>query len=127
MLVAIDFFYNFDNSSYSKNCASAIYFVCYMLYCCNMYFKFGLSFYMFAIIFRIRRRVKVERKKINGDKYFDTEGALNILRECNPSMHVHKSLCPHDIADCDIFPSPSVSNCISFRYFYIHNLYCVYT
>jgi hypothetical protein len=31
ILVTIDFFYNFDHSSYSKNCASTIYFVCYML------------------------------------------------------------------------------------------------
>jgi hypothetical protein len=33
-----------------KKYASTIYFVCYMLYCC-MYFKLGLSFYMFAINF----------------------------------------------------------------------------
>jgi hypothetical protein len=30
ILVAIDFFCNFNHSSYSKNCASTIYFVCYI-------------------------------------------------------------------------------------------------
>jgi hypothetical protein len=44
------FFYNFDHSSYSKNCSITIYFVLNMLYCC-MYFNLDLSFYMFAIIF----------------------------------------------------------------------------
>jgi hypothetical protein len=34
----------------AENCACTIYFVCYMFYC-YMYFKFALSFYMFAIIF----------------------------------------------------------------------------
>jgi hypothetical protein len=37
-----------------------------------MYFKFDLSFYMFAIIFWIRRIVKVENK-VNKDKYFKME------------------------------------------------------
>jgi hypothetical protein len=51
IFVVIDFFcYNFDHSSYSKNCASTIYFVCYMLYYC-MYFNLDVSFYMFPIIF----------------------------------------------------------------------------
>jgi hypothetical protein len=49
-LSPLTFFYNFDHSSYSKNFASTIYFVCYMLKYC-MYFKLDLSFYMFAIIF----------------------------------------------------------------------------
>jgi hypothetical protein len=37
-----------------------------------MYFKLDLSFYMFAIIFWIRWIVKVA-KKVNIDKYFETE------------------------------------------------------
>jgi hypothetical protein len=61
ILVAITFFYNFDHSSYSKNCASTIYFVCYMLYYC-MYCKLDLSFYTFVIIFWIWWIVRVARK-----------------------------------------------------------------
>jgi hypothetical protein len=75
-LSSLTFFHNFDHSSYSKNYAIIIYFACYMLYYCK-YFKLNLSFYTFAIIFWIRRMVKVE-KKINSDKYFDTEGVRNM-------------------------------------------------
>jgi hypothetical protein len=50
IFVSIDFFHNFDHSSYSKNYVSIIYFSCYMLYYCR-YFKHDLSFYTFAIIF----------------------------------------------------------------------------
>jgi hypothetical protein len=32
ILITINFFYNFDHSSYSKNYTNIIYFVCYMLY-----------------------------------------------------------------------------------------------
>jgi hypothetical protein len=39
ILVVVDLFYNFDHLSYSKNYASVIYFVCYILY----YFRY-LSF-----------------------------------------------------------------------------------
>jgi hypothetical protein len=60
-LSPLTFFYNFDHSSYSKNCASTIYFVYYILYCC-MYFKLDLSFYMFVIIFWVRWMIKVARK-----------------------------------------------------------------
>jgi hypothetical protein len=49
IFVVIDFFHNFDNSSYSKNYAGIIYFACYILYYCR-YFKFDLSFYTFGII-----------------------------------------------------------------------------
>jgi hypothetical protein len=55
------FLCNFDHSSYSNNYASKIYFVCYMFNCC-MYFKLDLSFYMFVIIFWMRRMVKVAKK-----------------------------------------------------------------
>jgi FtsH-binding integral membrane protein len=52
-LSLLTFFYNFDHLSYPKNYTSTKYFVHYMfLYC--MYFKFDLSFYIFAIIFGIR-------------------------------------------------------------------------
>jgi hypothetical protein len=57
----INFFHNFDHSSYSKNYASIIYFAYYILYYC-WYFKLDLTFYIFAIIFGIRRMVKVGRK-----------------------------------------------------------------
>jgi hypothetical protein len=50
IIVAVDFFYKFNHSSYSKSCAITIYFICYMLYYC-MYFKLVLSFYMFALNF----------------------------------------------------------------------------
>jgi hypothetical protein len=50
IFVAIDFFHNFDYSSYSKNYASIIYYAYYILYYC-WYFKLDLSFYTFAIIF----------------------------------------------------------------------------
>jgi hypothetical protein len=54
ILVAILIFsYNFDHLSYSKNCASTIYFVCYIFYC-----KY-LLFHISAIIFWIRRIIKV--------------------------------------------------------------------
>jgi hypothetical protein len=38
------------------------------------YFELDLSICTFAIIFLIRRTVKVVRKRVNDDKYFDTEG-----------------------------------------------------
>jgi hypothetical protein len=60
-LSSLIFFHNFDHSSYSKNHASIICFTWRTLYYCR-YFKFALSFYTFAIIFSIRRMVKVERK-----------------------------------------------------------------
>jgi hypothetical protein len=72
ILVAVDFFYYFDHLSYSKNCASTIYFVCCMLYYC-MYFKLDLSFYMFLIFFN-KTDGQSFMKKSNSDKYFDTEG-----------------------------------------------------
>jgi hypothetical protein len=62
-ICVIQFFLNFDHLSYSKNCAITIYFVYGMFYYC-MNFKLVLSFYMFAINFRIRRMVKVARKKL---------------------------------------------------------------
>jgi hypothetical protein len=40
-----------------------------------MYFKFDLSFYIFAIILFNKLTVKVERK-INSDKYCETEGVV---------------------------------------------------
>jgi hypothetical protein len=43
-----------------------------MLYYCG-FFMLDLPFYIFVIIFSIRLVVKVE-KKVNSDKYFDTEG-----------------------------------------------------
>jgi hypothetical protein len=54
-----------------------VYFVCHILYCC-MYFKLDLSFFMFAIIFWIRRMVKVSRK-VNSDKYFDAKGVFCLV------------------------------------------------
>jgi hypothetical protein len=50
IFVSIDFFYNFDHSSYLKSYASFIYFLCYMLYYCR-YFEPDCSIYIFAIIF----------------------------------------------------------------------------
>jgi hypothetical protein len=77
-LSLLTFFYNFDHSSYSKNCASTIYFVCYMFYCC-MYFKLDLSFYMFAIIFLNETNDQSCKKKVNNDKYFHTEEYIDVL------------------------------------------------
>jgi hypothetical protein len=50
IFVVIDFFSQLDQSSYSKNYASIIYFECYKFYNCR-YFKLDLSFYTFTIIF----------------------------------------------------------------------------
>jgi hypothetical protein len=46
----IDLFNNFDHSSYTKNYARTIYFVCYVLYYYK-YFKLDLPFYIFATVF----------------------------------------------------------------------------
>jgi hypothetical protein len=75
-LSPLTFFYNFDYSSYAKNFAITIYFVCYMIYCC-MHFKLDLSIYMFAIIFWIEQMVKVVRKN-QQQQIFWYEGSIKI-------------------------------------------------
>jgi hypothetical protein len=67
--VYIGFSDNFDHSSYSKNYASIIYFVCYVLCYCR-HFKFDLPFYVFAIIFL---------NKTNGQSYEKKATSTNVL------------------------------------------------
>lgn len=47
----------FDYSSYSKNFEIIIYFVYHLLYY-QKYFTYDLSFFIFALIFQIKRMVK---------------------------------------------------------------------
>jgi hypothetical protein len=44
-----------------------------------MYFKLDLSFYMFAIFFLNKTNGQSCKKKINSDKYFETEGVIYSL------------------------------------------------
>jgi hypothetical protein len=62
IFVDIDFFHNFDHSSYSKINASIIDFACYMLYYYT-YFNLALSFYTFAIIFLNKTSSQSWKKK----------------------------------------------------------------
>jgi hypothetical protein len=59
---AIDFFYNFDYSSYSKKCKYNLFCLIYglLLY---MYFKLDLLFYMFAITFLNKTNGQICKKK----------------------------------------------------------------
>jgi hypothetical protein len=91
ILVAIDFFLQlWPLVLFKKLCKYKFFCLLYVLML--SYFKLDLLFYMFAMIFLIRRMVKVAKKsqqrqvfwirrmvkvakkKVNNDKYFETEG-----------------------------------------------------
>jgi hypothetical protein len=69
LLLLMFFSCYFDHSSLSKNCASGICFVCYMLYY-RRHFKIDLSFYIFAITFFVRIILKNNfLNEMNGQSY----------------------------------------------------------